>query len=266
MSLIARLYDFAPGAVIRSQEFDDEFNQIVNMLSGVSQDKSIRVRNNNASFAAARFDQLAANDILELFASGVEVGRIEQSGKFKSLVATGTAPIDVDSITVCPNLNADLLDGFDSLKFDRTITTPQFATIGNVGVGEDDLHSHTIAANTLNSNGEHIVADFSGSFANNANSKNLRIRFGGAQIYTASSASFQNIDWHLRIVIIRDGANSVRTSVSGNWQSNVVNTLVQAGSAAGLSFAGSLILKATAEAVADNDITQKISIVKKGGV
>lgn len=122
MSLLARLTDFQAGTIIASQPFDDEFNQLVNMLNGGSQNKSIRVRNNDSSLACARFDQLAANDILELFSGGGEVARIEQSGKFKSLVVTGTAPIDVNSITVCPNLNADLIDGIEGANIAKLDT------------------------------------------------------------------------------------------------------------------------------------------------
>lgn len=43
------------------------------------------------------------------------------TGKYISKVPTGTAPIEVDSTTVCTNLNADLLDGRDSLGFVKAI-------------------------------------------------------------------------------------------------------------------------------------------------
>lgn len=119
MSLLARLFDFQPNTLIRSADLDSEFNQIVNMLSGVSQSKSLKVRNDDPAFAVARFDQLAANNITEYYASGVEKAKIEVTGKFKSLVPTGTAPIDVASTTVCPNLNADLIDGIEGADITR---------------------------------------------------------------------------------------------------------------------------------------------------
>lgn len=102
MSLLARVTDFLPGTEIQSQPFDDEFNQLVNLLSGVSQNKSIRILSNDNSFAVARFDQRGTNDILELFADGAEVVRFEKSGK---LVTTHP---DVNT-----GFNADKVDGFD---------------------------------------------------------------------------------------------------------------------------------------------------------
>ena len=43
-------------------------------------------------------------------------GAIETDNQLKSTVATGTAPIAVNSTTVCTNLNADLLDGYSALN------------------------------------------------------------------------------------------------------------------------------------------------------
>lgn len=117
MSLLVLLKNRATGQPVVADDDDNEWLNIIDCLAGTSVNKSIRVRSNDNSFAVARFDQLGANDIIELFVNGVEIVRVEQTGKIKSLVATGTAPIDVDSTTKCPNLNADLLDGLDSTAF-----------------------------------------------------------------------------------------------------------------------------------------------------
>ena len=41
---------------------------------------------------------------------------VRTTGQISSSIATGTAPISVNSTTVCPNLNADLLDGYSALN------------------------------------------------------------------------------------------------------------------------------------------------------
>ena len=41
---------------------------------------------------------------------------VRTTGQISSSIATGTAPISVSSTTVCPNLNADLLDGYSALN------------------------------------------------------------------------------------------------------------------------------------------------------
>lgn len=81
MSLPARITDFQPLATILSSEVDSEFNNLVNVLNGTDQTKSIRIRSNDGSLAVARFDQLAAAaNILELFRAGVLASRIDNVG------------------------------------------------------------------------------------------------------------------------------------------------------------------------------------------
>lgn len=84
MSLLARITDFQPNTEIKSQPFDDELNQIVNMLAGVSQNKSIRIISNDSAFAVGRFDQRGSNHILELYADAAEVFRFEKDGDIVS--------------------------------------------------------------------------------------------------------------------------------------------------------------------------------------
>ena len=54
------------------------------------------------------------------------------SGQITSTLTTGTAPLNVNSNTVCPNLNADLLDGLHSSNFSTTSTD-----FGRSGVAAD---------------------------------------------------------------------------------------------------------------------------------
>jgi hypothetical protein len=84
MSLPARIFDFTSGTLIKSQEVDDEVNQIINVIGGANIGKSIRVRNSDNAFACARFDQLGSNFILELYADGAEVFHFEKDGDIVS--------------------------------------------------------------------------------------------------------------------------------------------------------------------------------------
>src|SRR5262245_24310726 len=111
MSLLVKLKNRASGQPVIADDDDNEFDNIINCLAGVSLNKSIRVRSNDDNFAVARFDQLGTNDILELYQSGAEVARFEVNGKFRSLVPNGTAPMQFDSNTMCPGLNAEYLGG-----------------------------------------------------------------------------------------------------------------------------------------------------------
>jgi len=55
-------------------------------------------------------------------------------------------------------------------------------TTGNIGGGEDTLITYTIPASVLASNGDHIEFDTWGSFAANANTKDLKVYFGATVI------------------------------------------------------------------------------------
>lgn len=111
MPEISRLFDFTPNTPILSGEVDAEFNQIVNLLNGTSTNKDIVVRINDGSSPPIRTDQLGAGLLADWRKSGVTVITINNAGTITSAVTTGTAPISVASTTVCPNLNADMVDG-----------------------------------------------------------------------------------------------------------------------------------------------------------
>lgn len=67
------------------------------------------------------------------------VGKIRTTTQLESTVATGTAPLVVASTTVVTNLNADLLDGFNSTVFvrvtDTVSLTAQVADITDTAFG-----------------------------------------------------------------------------------------------------------------------------------
>ena len=54
------------------------------------------------------------------------------AGYFNSNIATGTAPIQVSSTTLCTNLNADMIDGYQIVSLDHVIH--KIATIGYIKI------------------------------------------------------------------------------------------------------------------------------------
>src|SRR5688572_19063857 len=104
MALPARIVTFNPLALIKSSEFNSEFNNLVDLLAGSSTGFSIRVRSNDNAFAVARFDQLGNNHILELFSNGAETFRFEKDGDFVSPFLSSVAGVyTFTSIPVGPN-------------------------------------------------------------------------------------------------------------------------------------------------------------------
>lgn len=58
-------------------------------------------------------------------------GNVTNTGYLKSKVATGTAPIQVSSTTLCTNLNADMIDGYHSDQFSQNKSNKSLLTSSN---------------------------------------------------------------------------------------------------------------------------------------
>lgn len=116
MALIARLFDFQPGATIISADLDSEFNQLVNFLNGSLTNKNALIKFSGSDPVLA-LDQLSSGLIQSWRQSGSDKLKVNNSGQLESLILTGVAPIIVASTTVATNLNADLLDGLHASSF-----------------------------------------------------------------------------------------------------------------------------------------------------
>lgn len=132
-----------------------------------------------------------------------------------------------------------------------------YTDAGNIGSGEDDLSSYSIPGGTLSADGDFLDFTFTVTFAANTNNKQVKLYFGGTTVY-ASGAQAQNAGT-MELVgrVIRTGATSQRISVS--VRSNTTNFPdVAEYTTATETLSGSVTLKATGEATADNDIVQKL--------
>lgn len=61
-------------------------------------------------------------------------GNVTNTGYLKSKVATGTAPIQVSSTTLCTNLNADMVDGYHSEHFSQNKSNKSLQTSSNENI------------------------------------------------------------------------------------------------------------------------------------
>lgn len=80
----------------------------------------------------------------------------------------------------------------------------------NSGTGETDLHSFTLAAAHFNANKRAIRIKGFGSFADTANAKTLKFKFGAAGSVTLNptTGSPQNVRFEFEILVIRTGSNA----------------------------------------------------------
>jgi hypothetical protein len=119
MAIITRLYDFTPGTLIQSQQVDDEFNQILNLLSGVSSNKNVILAHNDGSTPPLTTNQTGAGSMLRVQKAGVTAFDFTNAGTL-NIITGSIAPITVASNSlVCTNLDADKLDGAQGSEYVR---------------------------------------------------------------------------------------------------------------------------------------------------
>ncbi len=138
------------------------------------------------------------------------------------------------------------------------------SVVGNVGAGEDDLHTRTIEANVFANDGDSMQIRYGGTFANNANNKTVRAYFGGTKYFDTSAQAFQNGGWSLVVDITRISSSAavVAYHFGVNAASGNVSWANQF-SVTGLTYTGTLIAKVTGEATSNDDIAQTISLLRK---
>lgn len=135
------------------------------------------------------------------------------------------------------------------------------ADVGNIGSGEDDLITYSVAGNTLANDGESLHWVAAGNFAATAANKRIRCYFGsdtlidtGALAVTAAS-SWKVEGWILRTgAATQDQMTEIQTS-DALLASSVSNTAITR------TLSSSNTLKCTGEATNNNDIVNSFQIV-----
>jgi hypothetical protein len=121
--------------------------------------------------------------------------------------------------------------------------------------------TYSVPAGTLGVNGDYIEFTMSFDLAANANTKQVKVKFGATTIY-ASGAQAQN-DGVITITgqIIRTGAATQRITYSVTSNATLFPDYADYVTA-GETLSGAVTLKATGEATSNDDIIQKINLVK----
>jgi len=242
MAVLTRITDFIPSTLIKSQEVDDELNQLVNLLSGVSTTKDTLLKFSDGTNPVLRVDQLGAGVIQQWLQNGTVKSRINNDGsvftpavfdtngnevlKFTGVgsavneatisnAATGGAPsiaatggdTDINLSLAGKGTGRVVIKGYPyTLQVDTSV-------VGNVGGGQDNLQSYTVPINSLAANGDYIEGVASGNFAANNNDKNVQFSVGGTAIITMGVADLDSaIGWNMPYRIVRLSTTSVLVS------------------------------------------------------
>lgn len=128
--------------------------------------------------------------------------------------------------------------------------------VGNITTGEDNLMTYAVPAALLAANGDHLKITVAGSFAANANSKQIKVYFGATVLFTTGALLANAGDWVADVEIIRTGATTQLSTVAFH-SSNALLLASAAVTTSAETLANSITFKCTGEAVSTDDITQK---------
>lgn len=164
--------------------------------------------------------------------------------------------VTIGNSTITINIGASGLPRYLGATIVNNVTA-----VGNIGVGEDNLITYSLLANSLSSTADYIEIRAYGTFASNANNKRVKLYFGTATLIDTGVVAANSGSW------IIDSTISRITSASELAISKIIsdNTLVTDGSsfvAATQNLAGNITIKCTGEGVATDDIIQKGLIIK----
>lgn len=145
------------------------------------------------------------------------------------------------------------------------VVTIGFATTGNVGVGEDNLHSYAMPANTLALFGHSLLWRTAGTFAATANNKQVRVRFGATVIFdTGVLVTAVATDWEVQCEVFHmAGISGIGQKAICSWISDdtVLDRDVDY-SEPNETVSGAITFRITGEATANNDIQARFTKVE----
>jgi hypothetical protein len=153
-----------------------------------------------------------------------------------------------------------------------TMAIPQvlfdhYASVGNVGTGEDDLYSDTIAASQLSANGQKLSAEYGGAFVSSGTAtRQVKIYFGGTAIFDTGALTLSlSAAWTAYVSIIRVSSTVIRYMISLTTEGAALAAYTAVGELTGLTLSNTNILKITGEAAgvgaATDDIVAKVGSV-----
>lgn len=250
MAVLTRVTDFVPNTLIQSQQIDDELNQLVNLLSGVSTNKDALLKYNHATDPVLRVDQLGAGLIQQWLNNGTGRASLSALGKLLLPAGIGATP------------STDNISNFGTYFVDPNVR----ATIADTN--ETDLSSKTLSANVLGNDGDFLLFCAGVNYAANANTKRYRIYFGGTVVFDTTAIAFNNVN-QLYVGYLYRRTSAILTGMIGmiatSGSTLVGPGLVDLGSQ---NFATTNVFKSTGlnGAASAADIEQFGFIVMKGSV
>ncbi len=190
-----------------------------------------------------------------VFAAELKAGGNGNNGAFVLENADGfTSAITGNFLT--SNQAIELPDA--TINLGGTLVTDTTQT-GNVGAGEDTLQSYTVPV-FMTSNGFGFSFVASGTIANNANAKRLRVKFGGTTILDTGASGIPvstAIDWGIAGIVIRTSNTTQKAFVTLTTNTTTLTSFCDYTTPAE-TLSSTVTFLITGEAVSNNDIVKEL--------
>jgi hypothetical protein len=226
--------------------------QELNMLNGVRLDETVQTQLNNkvdiGSLGSMAFQEANNVDI-----TGGTAKNISLSDSAISDVTMTSSNISDTQITHPTGSTIVATAG-------GTINT-NTNTAGNIGASETNLLIYDLLANTLNTDKNYIEIVGFGTFAANANNKQLKLKFGGTTLYDSGSLALNGGAWKISATIIRVSATSQKC-IAEVSSGNALLPNKSFYTSASEDLDSTLTITFTGKGIVDNDVVQEGMIIK----
>lgn len=151
-----------------------------------------------------------------------------------------------------------------SVRAGGTLTSGVNATdVGNVGGGEDDLMTFTLAASVLAVDLDRLEIDAAFTFAANANNKTVKFYFGSSSQYSTGALAINSGSMVIRVTVVRTGAATQDVFLTAGADNTLLTTaLLGKYTTATETLSGAITIKFTGTGTSDNDVVQKNMVIK----
>jgi hypothetical protein len=217
------------------------------------------VRFVGASFLNYRVyaNQGDAEPVANLTTTGFFLGQGGASALSWRLFSSGANQADIDAGDI---LRHSMGSGTGFAKL-QTIANVNTTSVGNVGTGEDDLITYALPANSLSAAAKGVRITATGTGANNANAKTLKVYFGSATLATLSLTANQANTWKVVADVFSTGTDTQDYNVEV-FQDGTVEQHSFAVGTATQDDGAAITIKCTGEATSNDDIVQEHLLVE----
>lgn len=137
------------------------------------------------------------------------------------------------------------------------------ADAGNSGTNETDLYLDSTTANTLNGNGDKILAEYGGTFVNSTSTKEIKVYFASTTIFDTGALTIAAgaDSWGVHVLVQRESSTVVRCTVTATTTGGSTGAYATYTRITGLDFTAINLLKISGQAAgvgaATNDVLAK---------